>query len=255
VAYQAFRCRQSSFLQAGLIPARPSGWGVLICRLRERPFTALARALRAELAVNENTSRIADPDAARSLLQQWRRSRPEVLLCIDAFEELFTLSDEATRSEFSEVLAMAAQDLETHTILSMRDDFLVQCCDYPELAAIFRDITPLEPPRGPGLRRALVEPARLCGYEFEDEALVADILAEVTNERASLPLLAFAAASLWEKRDRTRSLLTREAYLQIGGVGGALAQHAEAVLAAIGTDREPIVREILQFDDAERNAP
>ena len=72
------------------------------------------------------------------------------------------------------------------------------------------------------------------------------MIAEVSEERGALPLLAFAAAQLWEHRDRERGLLTREAYEHIGGVGGALAQHAEATLEKIGNDRIPIVREIFR---------
>ena len=37
----------------------------------------------------------------RSSLAHVRRRNPEVLLYIDAFEELFTLNDELTRTEFS----------------------------------------------------------------------------------------------------------------------------------------------------------
>jgi WD40 repeat protein len=51
---------------------------------------------------------------------------------------------------------------------------------------------------------------------------------------------------LWDHRDRERGLLTREAYEHIGGVGGALAQHAEATLEKIGQDNIPIVREIFR---------
>jgi len=42
-------------------------------------------------------------------------------------------------------------------------------------------------------------------------------------------------------------MLTREAYDRIGGgVGGALAQHAEATLEAIGPQTLPIVRELFR---------
>jgi hypothetical protein len=59
-------------------------------------------------------------------------------------------------------------------------------------------------------------------------------------------LMAFAAASLWERRDRTQGLLTRNSYEAIGGVAGALAQHAEATLEKIGTDKLPLVRELFR---------
>ncbi|MCA1733890.1 MAG: WD40 repeat domain-containing protein, partial [Acidobacteria bacterium] len=58
--------------------------------------------------------------------------------------------------------------------------------------------------------------------------------------------MAFAVAQLWERRDRERGLLTRGAYEEIGGVGGALAQHAEATMERIGVDRAPVVRELLR---------
>ncbi|HEY7816801.1 MAG TPA: hypothetical protein VIG29_01175, partial [Vicinamibacteria bacterium] len=59
-------------------------------------------------------------------------------------------------------------------------------------------------------------------------------------------LLAFAASKLWEKRDREKRLLTREAYLAIGGVAGALAHHAEVTLSSIGVEKERVVREIFR---------
>ncbi len=72
------------------------------------------------------------------------------------------------------------------------------------------------------------------------------MLAEVEGERGALPLLAFAAARLWEMRDRETGLLTRQAYQDIGGVGGALAQHAEATIDRIGTEHIAIVRELFR---------
>ena len=49
-----------------------------------------------------------------------------------------------------------------------------------------------------------------------------------------------------EKRDGERRLLTRAAHEEIGGVAGALAQHAEATMDRIGADRQGVVREILR---------
>ena len=91
-----------------------------------------------------------------------------------------------------------------------------------------------------------MQPALLSGYRFEDERLVDDMLRDVAQERGTLPLLAFAMARLWEHRDRARGLLTRRGYEEIGGVAGALAQHAEATLESIGAVRVPIVREIFR---------
>ncbi len=73
-----------------------------------------------------------------------------------------------------------------------------------------------------------------------------EMLESVEEARGALPLLAFAVSRLWEKRDRERKLLTRKAYEEIGGVAGALAQHAEQTLERIGLEREPIVRELFR---------
>jgi hypothetical protein len=94
------------------------------------------------------------------------------------------------------------------------------------------------------LRRAVVEPSKRQGYTFEDQALVEEVVASVEGARGALPLLAFAVSRLWEMRDRETKHLTREAYEEIGGVAGALAQHAEQTLERIGLEREPIVREL-----------
>jgi len=102
------------------------------------------------------------------------------------------------------------------------------------------------PLSGTALRRALVQPALKCGYRFEDETLVDDLLRDLEKERGALPLLAFAASLLWEKRDRQKGQLTREAYKEIGGVQGTLAQHAETMMAKLGAENEPIVREIFR---------
>ena len=68
----------------------------------------------------------------------------------------------------------------------------------------------------------------------------------VEGVRGALPLLAFAVARLWERRDRETKLLTREAYREIGGVEGALAQHAEATMDRIGPERQGLVREMFR---------
>ena len=94
--------------------------------------------------------------------------------------------------------------------------------------------------------RALVEPAKRRGFRFEDEGLVEEMVGSVEGARGALPLLAFAVSRLWERRDRERKLLTRAAYEEVGGVAGALAQHAEATMDRIGTERQAVVREVFR---------
>ena len=162
-------------------------------------------------------------------------------------EELFTLNTLDVQRRFAGLPGTSRSfEADVHVLLSLRDDFLLQCQSFEDLRPVFSEITPLTPPIGEALRRALVQPALLSGYRFEDARLVDDMLRDVAQERGALPLLAFAMARLWEHRDRERGLLTRRAYEEIGGVAGALAQHAEVTLEAIGAVRMPIVREVLR---------
>ena len=130
--------------------------------------------------------------------------------------------------------------------LSMRDDFLIRCSEQETLASVFLELTPLPALSREGLVRALVEPAKRRGFRFEDEGLVEEMVASVEGARGALPLLAFAVSRLWERRDRERKLLTRAAYEEVGGVAGALAQHAEATMDRIGTERQAVVREVFR---------
>ncbi len=241
---------KSSFLRAGLIPALPQGWRCVVCTPGSTPMMALAQALAPELSGDPEAVRLLprfeEPDVVVGLIGTWRKRHEQVLVIVDQFEEVFTLVSPELQARFSDLLGRLALEADVHVLLSMRDDFLFQCHAQPPLAPIFSELTPLGPPTGPALRRALTQPALKCGYRFEDEALVEEMLDVVKEERGALPLLAFAVARLWERRNREAGLLTREAYREIGGVAGALAQHAEAVLDRIGTERRPLVREIFR---------
>jgi hypothetical protein len=241
---------KSSFLNAGLLPVRPDGWVYLKISTGRAPFEALGRALLHEIAADAqalaNLEALESPEGARSALQVWRGRHAETLLIVDQFEELFTQNDLAVQESFARLLSQAALEDGVRVLLAMRDDFLIHCQRFSSLAPVFSELTPLGPPVGPALRRALTQPALSLGYRFEDEAMVEEMLTEVSRERGALPVIAFTTSRLWEERDSTEGLLTRAAYDAMGGVGGALAGHAEATLGAIGEERVEIVREVFR---------
>ena len=241
---------KSSFLRAGVIPAAPQGWRSLICAPGEAPFMSLARALVPELAGDaeqvEQLLAFDDPEVALAVVSRWRDRWDEALLVIDQFEELFTLNPPETRARFVDLIFRLVTAARVHVVLVMRDDFVCECHAHPPLSPIFKELTVLGPPAVSDLRRALVEPARRRGFRFDDDDLPDEMVASVADERGALPLLAFAARRLWELRDGERRLITRRSYETIGGVGGALAQHAEATLEAIGRDRLPLARELFR---------
>jgi len=241
---------KTSFLRAGLIPVLPANWSYIFIQPGDSPVSNLGQSLAAEFSGDTEAIRkmvkLQDTNVALWLLHRWRQKHPQVLLIVDRFEELFTLNDQKTQTSFAELIGRAVLEADVRILLAMRDDFLIFCNDHALLSPIFSDITALSPLTGAALRRALIQPALQCGYRFEDNVLIDEILKDLEKERGALPLMAFAAARMWEKRDRTNGLLTRNAYQEIGGVAGALAQHAESTMERIGTDRQAIVREIFR---------
>jgi hypothetical protein len=241
---------KTSFLQAGLIANAGSGWACLTCKPGTSPQLGLSRALAPEMTGDVDAMdlllRFDNPEIAIEVVSRWGQRAPHAVVVVDQFEELFTQNGAEEQQRFTELLNRLVLDSDVHVLLSMRDDFLLRCHDHEALTSLFSELTPLRAPAGAALRRALVQPATKCGYRFEDDELVEEMLAEVEGERGALPLLAFAAAQIWERRDRETGLLTREAYQGIGGVGGALAQHAEATIDRVGNDRIGIVRELFR---------
>jgi WD40 repeat protein len=241
---------KTSFVQAGLFPTANSRWSTAICKPGSNPQLglgrAMARAMTGDGDVMDLLLRFDDPHVAVDVLSRWRRRSDRALLVVDQFEELFTQNSPDVQQRFTDLLERLVLEADVHVLLSMRDDFMIRCRDFETLQPTFADLTALPTLSGAALRRALTQPALQCGYRFEDDELVDEMLAEVEGERGALPLLAFAAARLWEKRDRETGLLTRQAYHDIGGVGGALARHAEATIDHIGHERLPIVRELFR---------
>ena len=228
----------------------PADGALVVCTPGTTPFRSLGQALGPALAGDaEALGQLAgfeDPETALALLSRWRKSDAEALVVVDQFEELFTLNPPETQQRFAALLGRLAREADVHVLLSLRDDFLIRCSDQPPLAPVFSEITPLTALTRDGLERALVEPAKKQGYRFDDDALVGEMVSTVEGARGALPLLAFAVARLWERRDREKKLLTRGAYREIAGVEGALAQHAEATLDRIGPERQNLVREIFR---------
>jgi WD40 repeat protein len=241
---------KTSFLRAGLASGAPPGWRIGRCTPGNTPFTALRELLASELSGDANAMRLLvkgdDADALVEAFSGWRQRHSQAILMVDQFEELFTLNPLDVQRAFAELLRRLVLEADVFVLLSVRDDFLARCREHEAFASVFSDLTVLLAPAGAALRRALTQPALQCGYRFEDDELVEEMLAEVEGERGALPLLAFALSRLWENRDRETGLLTRRAYHDIGGVGGALAQHAETTIDRIGSENLATVRELFR---------
>jgi eukaryotic-like serine/threonine-protein kinase len=189
----------------------------------------------------------AEPGYLGAALRSRARSRNQhILLFVDQFEELYTqVPDPRERLAFAACLAGVCDDVTTplRLVLSLRSDFLDHVAEAPALMAeLTHGLHFLAPPNRDGLRDALSQPAEMAGYQFEVPSMIESMLDHLEHTPGALPLLQFAASQLWETRDQGRRLLTSESYHRIGGIAGALASHADAVVAECAQREQVLVR-------------
>ncbi|WP_437291232.1 nSTAND1 domain-containing NTPase [Sorangium sp. So ce406] len=263
---------KSSLVRAGVIPALKrsgEGWEALVLRPGRAPMAALAELFShpamtlstdvRELAGQGGASTRAalgerlpaEPGLLGAALRGWAsRAQKRLLLFVDQFEELITLGAPAEeRAAFLACLEGIADDASSplRVVLSVRSDFLDRMAEHEHfMAAMTRGLVFLRPMGREGLREALVKPVEAARHEIEDPAMVEDILDALATTRGALPLLQFTAARLWEMRDRGRRLLTRASYEALGGVAGALASHADTLLAGMSERQARLSRAVLE---------
>ncbi len=214
---------KSSLMRAGLVVAlQRAGWETHI-------FTPGTNPLKM-LAANYDRS-----DA---------KTDKNYLILVDQFEETFTLCrDERERSAFIEnLLAIAGEKnaniagnipAKTAVIIALRADFYSQCAQYPHLReAVAAQQEYIGQMTKDQLRRAIEEPAKRGGWDFEPgliDILLNDIGADEMGqpEPGALPLLSHALLVTWERR-RGR-IFTLDGYRASGGVRGAIAETAESI--------------------------
>jgi WD40 repeat protein len=274
---------KSSFVHAGVVPRlRERGWTVLPVRPGRAPLAALARRLLGDEtmtasgpapSVDDTTATVVNPrgprppaaparpigdDLAAALLARPGRlgvelralaeaQRTRVVLVVDQLEELHAGEVGADeRRAFLHALATAADDPAepVRVIVTVRDDFLGRVAEVDEVRAALSRVTLLRSPGADGLREILIRPAERAGYRWDD-GLVDAMVAAVASAPAGLPLLAFTARQMWHRRDRDGRRLTRATYDELGGVAGALAAHADGVIAGLTGADEAVVREAL----------
>ena len=218
---------KTSFLRAGVVASRPDGLG----RGRARPRGSRRSSgwgrpwRRTSPATPRRCGQLVGSTIPRSaygvVSLRWRAAHGEALLVVDQFEELFTLNPPEVQARFAALLGRLASEADVHVLLSLRDDFLMRCSE-PRGRSRPSSRAHAARPRWPAtaLRRALVEPAKTAGLPLRGRGARRRDAGAVEGERGALPLLAFAVSRLWEKRDRERKLLTREAHEEIGGVAG-----------------------------------
>ncbi|MEM9492099.1 MAG: serine/threonine-protein kinase, partial [Myxococcota bacterium] len=258
---------KSSFVRAGVIPAlKRSGqrWLSFTVRPGRQPLAALARLL-GELELSESGPAGALGGLGQAALVERLRTEPgylgtalrvhcraqraRLLLFVDQFEELYTQGTAPSEREgFVSCLEGVADDESSplRLALSLRSDFLDRVADDRSFKSeITRGLMLLSPMDRGDLHQVLTRPVSDVGYRFESDEMVDTLLDDLAATRSPLPLLQFTAARLWDGRDRQRELITWACYERLGGVAGALASHADAVLAGLSGSEQGLARAVL----------
>lgn len=271
---------KSSVLRAGLLPAVSANaitgsenWRVCIFTPGRDPMTDLYfqligdnSHLTAQVSLNDF---IAYPSAARRLATA---NEGELLICIDQFEELFTLVKQKRRSKFIEALSAMTDpaDSRVRIVLTIRADFYASCAEIPWLAdRISENQFLVGPMTRPELRRAISEPAHAAGLHM-DRSLIDAIVDDAGREAGSLPLVAHSLYETWSRRKG--SVMSLDGYRQSGGVAGAISQTAETLFTdSFDKDQQeatrrlflrlvtpgegtPDTRRLLPIDEVERDS-
>lgn len=241
---------KSSLCRAGVVPAILDGalggartWEAVTMIPGKRPLSALAAAV-GEPALAARV--LADPEELPRELQRRAGKDRGIALFVDQLEELVTVADPAEAAALDAGLARLSEGVPgIRLITTVRADFLTRLAALPrigpELARLLYFVSPLPPER---LREVVVGPARATGVELETPALI-EALVEATAQAGSggLPLLSFALAELWERREGTT--ITQAALDAMGGVAGALARHGDSVLAGMSASERANIRRVL----------
>ena len=199
----------------------------------DTPSDALARGLKGAFQLSARPRVTTTGPTLRDLLSQHLSQGQELILFVDQFEELFTSGFKETDIQtFLELLLGTAQDQTNRlrVIATIRSEFLGKLEAYEStlnlLNSPYRYHMGLVSPRM--LQDMIEKPAEATGYTFE-RGLVERILQDTGQESGNLALVEYALKQLFEKQKGR--VFTVEAYETIGGVVGAIATKANAVLS------------------------
>ncbi|MBN1206509.1 MAG: protein kinase [Myxococcaceae bacterium] len=248
---------KSSLCRAGILPRIARGaldehrdFTTLTLEPGRRPLAALAAALAPVLGQTEAElgARLAEaPEQLGLALRAAHREGRGLLLFVDQLEELVTVSEPEQAARFASLLGeLALPAVGVRVLLAVRGDFLTRVGALPGLGQeVERSLFLLRPLTPKGVREAIVGPVHHRGVVFESEALLQTLIEAMARGAGSLPLLQFALAELWERRDPARGCITQAALDEMGGVAGALSRHADGVLARLDRAGQQAARRIL----------
>ncbi|MBW4513914.1 MAG: caspase family protein [Timaviella obliquedivisa GSE-PSE-MK23-08B] len=273
---------KSSLLRAGVIsrlqqertPTGANAWKIKLLTPTEHPLKSLAAAfIDPELSELERAEQLRRAEAflqdgGMGLAQLVRASlaveggttglspkeRPQLLLVIDQFEEVFTLPRgihvENERQKFFDCLAVALEMVSDYLSLAIvvRADFIGKCSLYEGLARkIEQHRIMVSPLKYEQIKATIVRPAQKVGLVCEPN-LVYTMLMDIIGAPGELPLLQYTLLELWEHRRTSAEggvvRLTLDTYRELGGVRGTLQKQATEIFSSLTLEEQAVAKRI-----------
>ncbi|MCB1193496.1 MAG: PD40 domain-containing protein [Leptospiraceae bacterium] len=281
---------KSSVIYAGLIPYFKEKENSIVIKMRPglNPISSMAYSIVDGISNTENNklsnedrdekasevigNLLSKKETLDSFTRQIRnQTQKSVLIFVDQFEEILTLSHEEDKTKLflNNILELAKSLQKTKSsktkasshickiVLTMRIDFLGKALGNPDTALIFTDNAATEtyikkliigPMSSEELTASIERPALETGLNLEN-GLSELIIQSLGKEPGNLPLLEFCLLELWKKQEQvSRGIMTIQDYEEIGGVKGALVKHADEVFEGLSeSDKEKVRRIFVQL--------
>lgn len=241
---------KSSVVRAGLLPRyRAAGAFVATMVPGVYPLEELEIALTriAATPLTGFAAELGSDDArlATALRSITRDPDSMLVLAIDQFEELFTLSDHAQRDRLLTAIGDALDHpaIDLRVVITCRADFIGRVLDHPTAGPLLRNRTVLLTPLSiEDLHDAIIGPAEHVGMAVEP-GLVAQIVGDAAGSPGSLPMVQYVMTEVFEA-GADDGVMTLADYRRLGGVTGGLAQRAEETVSALSPADQDATRRL-----------
>ncbi|MCI0697399.1 HEAT repeat domain-containing protein [candidate division KSB1 bacterium] len=242
---------KTSLINAGVRPELEKlGYKTVYVRLEDDPIpsvrNAVAQAFNLD-AAGQNT------DLHGFLQEATRQIEKSLVIFIDQFEEFFIIfSNEKLRHEFIQQVAKIKFDdkLPVFLVLSLREDYFANLHEFREaIPSIFQNNANihLEPFTEAEARRAITEPVKTFGIEFQKD-LVDTLVQDLKNGKAGIePIkLQIVCHTLWQQKPATATQLTVAHYQASGETEAILRDHVSHLLKKVPRRQHSLMVKIFE---------
>ncbi len=262
-------CGLKPALHRGLMASAGTSWRMAQFRPGSDPIKAMAHALAQPggLFGNQSFEGLSIEEIIEATLQMSKLGlvdlyeqahvpdSPNLLLIVDQFEELFRYRSLQLSSEESHggedrsvafvnlLLEAAGAAYPIYVVLTMRSDFLGDCCQFPGLPeAINRGQYLVSRMSRDERRSAIAGPVAVAGGEISP-VLLTRLVNDVGDNPDQLSILQHALNRTWAQwqRDGGAGAMDLTHYEAIGTMSHALDQHAERAYAELRDDRQKTI--------------